>query len=129
MNSTLKSRLSSPGLKLEIKQFRIVVDFLTAIEEELISNGKSQADLARLLGAERAWVSKLFSSKKRGLTFFTAVKLADALGMDIDVQIAKRPGARVESENPQPLAISVSNLKMDTQQSILAANDNLELAA
>lgn len=93
MASDLKKRLKSPAVKLGIKQFRVVIDFLTAIEDEMERMGKSQADLARLLQKRRAWISKFFVARKRNLTFFTAVELADALGMDVEVRVSRRRGA------------------------------------
>ena len=92
--SRLADLVNAPGFDLEVKQFECVLDYVTAIEEAMEAKQVTQSALARTLGKTRAWVSKVLN-KKRNLTFFTAVELADALEMDVQVRVTSRAGARL----------------------------------
>lgn len=89
--STLADIVNAPGFDLEVKQFECVLDYVTAVEQAMEGKQVTQSALARSLGKTRAWVSKVLG-KKRNLTFFTAVELADALEMDVQVRVVSRVG-------------------------------------
>lgn len=88
--SALGERLRSPAIKLGIRQFRLAIEFATAVEDELCRRKMKKATLAEILGKSRAWVTKALR-KKQNLTLFTAVELADALDMDVKIQVVPRP--------------------------------------
>ena len=92
--SKLADLVSAPGFDLEVKQFECVLDYVTAVEQAMEAKQVTQSALARTLGKTRAWVSKVLG-KKRNLTFFTAVELANALEMDIQVRVVNRVGSQV----------------------------------
>lgn len=87
---TLAERLQSPGVRLGVKQFRLVLEFATAIEDELLRRRMKKSAFAIVLGKSKAWVSKVLR-KKQNLTFFTAVEIADALDMDVKIHVVPRP--------------------------------------
>lgn len=88
--STLRQKLNSPGMKQSIGRHRAVLDFTTAIEDELRDKKLLQKDLAKRLGKSPSWINQVLRNKPN-LTFFTAYDLADALGLDITVTVTSRP--------------------------------------
>lgn len=90
----LADLVSTPAFALEVKQFECVLDYVTAVEQAMEAKQVTQSALARVLGKSRAWVSKVLG-KKRNLTFFTAVELADALEMDVQVRVVSRVGSQL----------------------------------
>jgi transcriptional regulator with XRE-family HTH domain len=92
--SKLADLVNAPGFQLEVKQFECVLDYITAIEQAMEAKQVTQSALARTLGKTRAWVSKVLG-KKRNLTFFTAVELADALEMDVHVRVVSRTASQL----------------------------------
>jgi transcriptional regulator with XRE-family HTH domain len=90
----LADLVKAPGFELEVKQFECVLDYVTAVEQAMEAKQVTQSALAKTLGKTRSWVSKILR-KKPNLTFFTAVELADALEMDVEVRVVNRLGARV----------------------------------
>jgi transcriptional regulator with XRE-family HTH domain len=89
--SKLADLVNAPGFGLEVKQFECVLDYVTSVEQAMEAKHVTQSALARVLGKSRAWVSKVLG-KKRNLTLFTAVELADALGMDVQIRVMNRVG-------------------------------------
>ncbi len=89
--SKLADIVNAAGFELEVKQFECVLDFVTAVEQAMEARQITQSALARALGKSRAWVSKVLR-KKRNLTFFTAVEIADALEMDVRLRVVNRAG-------------------------------------
>ncbi len=87
--SKLADRLKSPTLRRVVKQRRLVLDFTTAVEDELERRGTNMSAFAKVLGKSRAWVSKVFRQEPN-LTFFTAVELADAVDMDVVIHVEPR---------------------------------------
>jgi transcriptional regulator with XRE-family HTH domain len=87
--SKLADRLKSPTLRRAVKQRRLVLDFTTAVEDELVRRGMNMSTFAKILGKSRAWVSKVFRQEPN-LTFFTAVELADAVDMDVVIYVEPR---------------------------------------
>jgi ribosome-binding protein aMBF1 (putative translation factor) len=87
----MKSLIGSARRKfrLGVRQYRAVLDFVTAVEEEMERSQMRPTDLARKLKKSRSWVSKIFRTKPN-LTFFTAVELADALGKDLYTELRDR---------------------------------------
>lgn len=92
--SKLEELVSTPGFAVEVKQFECVLEYVTAVEQAMEAKRVTQSALARKLGKTRAWVSKVLG-KKRNLTFFTAVELADALDLDVQVRVVSRAGSQV----------------------------------
>jgi transcriptional regulator with XRE-family HTH domain len=91
---TLAERLKGKKFALGVKQHAAVLEYTTAIEDEMNARSMSQQQLADLLGKSRNWVWKILR-KKPNLTFFTAVEVADALGLDLDVNVRSRATASV----------------------------------
>lgn len=87
--SKLANRLRSPTLRRAVKQRRLVLDFTTAIEDEISRRDMNMSAFAKLIGKSRAWVSKVFRQEPN-LTFFTAVELADAVDMDVFIRVEPR---------------------------------------
>ena len=85
----MNERLQSEEFQLRVKQHAAVLDYVTCIENALREQRMTQQGLAGLLQKSRAWVSKVIR-KKPNLTFFTAVEIADALGMDVRIHLEKR---------------------------------------
>jgi hypothetical protein len=75
--------------RLGVRKFQPVIDFVTAIEDEMRRREIRPSELADKLRKSRAWVSKVFRQKPN-LTFFTAVELADALDLDVRVEVVPR---------------------------------------
>jgi transcriptional regulator with XRE-family HTH domain len=92
--SKLEDLVGTPGFAREVKQFECVLEYVTAVEQAMEAKQVTQSALARKLGKTRAWVSKVLG-KKRNLTFFTAVELADALDLDVQVRVVSRAGSQV----------------------------------
>lgn len=89
--SKLAERVNDPEFQSGVRRHRAVLDFVTAIEDEMRARKITRAMLAeRLGGKSRSWLSKIFRQKPN-LTFFTAVDIADALGMDVEVRVVPRP--------------------------------------
>jgi transcriptional regulator with XRE-family HTH domain len=91
--SKLAERVADPAFQFHVKQYRAVLDFLTDIEDEMRAQKMKRSSLAEALGKTRAWISKVFRTQPN-LTFFTAVQLADALDMDVEVHAVKRRSCR-----------------------------------
>lgn len=87
--TTLAERLKNPAMRRAIKQRRLVLDITTSIEDELNRRGMSMTAFAKALGKSKALVSRIFRQQPN-LTLFTAVELADALDMDIQVEVVPR---------------------------------------
>lgn len=85
----LRARLNSKGMQQSIGRFRSVLDFTTAIEDELRVQNISQKAFAKKLGKSPSWISQVLH-KKPNLTFFTAYDLADALGLEIKLSVTPR---------------------------------------
>ena len=96
--SKLADRLKSPTLRRAVKQRRLVLDFTTAIEDELVRRDMNMSAFAKVLGKSRAWVSKVFRQEPN-LTFFTAVELADAVDMDVVIHVEPRLRTSKRSSN------------------------------
>jgi len=93
--SKLADRLKSPTLRRAVKQRRLVLDFTTAVEDELVRRNMNMSAFSKVLGKSRAWVSKVFRQEPN-LTFFTAVELADAVDMDVVIYVEpSRPASNV----------------------------------
>lgn len=88
----------NPKLPLSVKQFRAVLEFTTALEDEMNRKDVSQSALAERLEKTRSWISKVFR-RKPNLTFFTAVELADALDMDVHFEALPRHAASFTAFN------------------------------
>jgi hypothetical protein len=84
-----QDRVQSLEFRNGVRQHRVVLDFLTDLENQMRRQQVKQVGLAEKIGKTRAWVSKVFR-RKPNLTFFTAVELADALGMDVQVRAVPR---------------------------------------
>lgn len=82
----LAERLKTKKFKLQMKQHAVVLDYVTAIEDAMRARAISQSALATLLHKSRAWVSKVLRQQPN-LTFFTAVEIADALGLKLRIEV------------------------------------------
>lgn len=87
--SKLSERIREPGFDKGVRKYRVVLDFVTDIEDEMRRRKIKPSGLAALLGKSRAWVSKVMN-KQPNLTFFTAYDIADALNMDLEVRAHPR---------------------------------------
>lgn len=85
----LIEKLGTKTFQLRVKQHRAVLDFVTDMQEAMLRSDMSQQALATALNKSRSWVSKVFR-KKPNLTFFTAVEMADAVGLDVTVSLVER---------------------------------------
>ncbi len=81
--------LKTKRFRLGVKQHALVLDFTDGIEHHLNDRGLSQQALATRLGKSRSWISKVLR-KKPNLTFFTAVELADALELEVHLDVVPR---------------------------------------
>jgi DNA-binding phage protein len=83
-------RLANPEFKALYEQKRAEIDaidtILSHIEERREELGLSKADLARLVGARPESVRRLLSTRSSNPTLFTVMRLASALGMEIDIK-------------------------------------------
>ena len=83
-------RLANPEFKALYEQKRAEIDaidtILSHIEERREELGLSKADLARLVGARPESVRRLLSTRSSNPTLFTVMRLAAALGMEIDTK-------------------------------------------
>ena len=83
-------RLTNPEFKALYEQKRAEIDaidtILSHIEERREELGLSKADLARLVGARPESVRRLLSTRSSNPTLFTVMRLASALGMEIDIK-------------------------------------------
>jgi hypothetical protein len=86
---SLTQRLTTKAFRLRVKQHAAVLDFVTELEDAMSSRNMTQGALASVLDKSRAWVSKVLR-RKPNLTFFTAVELADAVGMDMKISLTDR---------------------------------------
>lgn len=86
--ASLLERLGTKRFRLGVKQHALVLEFTTAAEDAMNASGITQSDLAKRLGKSRSWVSKIFR-RKPNLTFFTAVEVADALEMDVEIRATR----------------------------------------
>lgn len=107
---SLADRLKSPAVRLGVKQYGLVLEYTTAIEDELRRRGMKASAFAAVLGKSRAWISKVLR-KKQNLTFFTAVKIADALDMDVRIHLVPRP-SNVILFTSRVVANSAPNLQL-----------------
>ena len=81
--------LNSKLFRLKVKQHAAVLEFTDSLEERMAERNVSQQQLATILGKTRSWISKVFR-RKPNLTFFTAVELADAVGLDLHIEVVER---------------------------------------
>jgi transcriptional regulator with XRE-family HTH domain len=120
MTRKLPDFFTSKGFRLEVKQHAAVLDYVTAIEDEMNRRSMTQQALATLLNKSRAWISKVLR-KKPNLTFFTAVEIADALNMDVRVEVTPRSVEAEETVHVPPLPGSFT-------ERLVAMNDVIELS-
>ncbi len=85
----LSERLKDPKYELGVRQYQAVLDFVTDVEDAMNAQGVNQATLAKRLGKSAAWISKIFRQRPN-LTFFTAVELAAALGLEVRIKAEPR---------------------------------------
>jgi transcriptional regulator with XRE-family HTH domain len=88
----LADRLKTKQFQLRVKQHEAVIDYVTGIEDVMKERELSQQGLATMLSKSRAWISKILR-KKPNLTFFTAVEIADALGLKLRIDLEPRARA------------------------------------
>ena len=105
--SKLAKRVNSVAFQNGVRQYRAVLDFLTDIEDEMHRTGLNQSEFAERLGKSRAWVSKVLRQQPN-LTFFTAVELATALNLEVEVRAVQRAEVRsfrMTQEQPEPSGV------------------------
>ena len=101
---TWAERVKSAAFQLEAKKHRVTLDVSERLAESMKARGIKASQLAEKLGKSRAWISK-FLHGGRNTTFFTAVEIADALGLDVEVRFVERiPMSLVTAVETQSLA-------------------------
>ena len=90
--------------RLGVRQHRAVLDFVTAIEDEMRERAILPSELAVRLGKSRSWISKIFRTKPN-LTFFTAVEIADALKLDFNAGLRSRGSSAALVSAPSHAAV------------------------
>ncbi|RKG67882.1 XRE family transcriptional regulator [Corallococcus sp. CA054B] len=89
-------RVKSAAFQLEVKKHRVTLDVAERLAEAMKARGMKASQLAEKLGKSRAWISK-FLHGGRNTSFFTAVEIADALGLDIEVRLVERASLNLVS--------------------------------
>ncbi len=106
-----------------------------AIRKRRRQIGLTQADFAGKLGLSQQWVSRLEEGAS-GYSFRTLQKLADALGLDVEVRLnprhPKRPAAGTRpAVDPNERAEILSNIRwfsrLDPRQKIRAAESHRDI--
>jgi transcriptional regulator with XRE-family HTH domain len=91
--------VKSPASQLGVKQHRVTLDLAEKLTAAMNARGIKASHLAEKLGKSRAWISK-FLHGGRNTTFFTAVEIADALGLDVEVRFVERNAAKTPIVKP-----------------------------
>jgi DNA-binding XRE family transcriptional regulator len=86
---TLTTFLARPDAEIRIKRRMVAMALASEIETVLRERQMSQADLAALMGASRQWISQILGGS-HGMGLGTAVKVADALGLDVVAHLVDR---------------------------------------
>jgi HTH-type transcriptional regulator/antitoxin HipB len=76
---------------------RSVADFAAAIRGTRLDRGLSQADLARLSGVSRKWISE-FETGKSTVELSLVMRVLEALGLDMSLSVSLRPGGPRETD-------------------------------
>jgi transcriptional regulator with XRE-family HTH domain len=76
-----------------------ILAFTEAVVREMERQGVSRTELARRLGATPAYVTKLLRGKVN-FTLATMVRLARALGPELQVGLGSEPGRRASRTRP-----------------------------
>ncbi len=98
-----EARMKDPSFADEYRRERREIDaidtVIRALDAARVRVGFSKADLARRIGARPEFVRRIFTSSARNPTLKSVVKMADALGMHVQLVPAegKHRAARVEA--------------------------------
>jgi DNA-binding phage protein len=99
----LEGRMNDPEFAEDYRSARREIDAIDTVVRTLdaarIRIGLSKAALAREIGARPEFVRRLFTAEKRNPTLRSVVKMADALGLVVQLVPAagKRRAKRVEA--------------------------------
>jgi y4mF family transcriptional regulator len=74
-----------------------VADFAAAIRGTRLDRGLSQADLARLSGVSRKWISE-FEVGKSTVELSLVLRVLEALDLDMSLSAGPRPAASRETD-------------------------------
>ena len=66
-----------------ITEIRTIAQFANLVAAARIAKGLTQADLARVLGTDQAWVSQFESGRIKGIKTRRILQIAEALGITI----------------------------------------------
>lgn len=112
----MKIKGTKKAFRLGVRQHRLVLDYVTALQDLMNQAALNQQQLADALGKSRAWISKIFR-RKPNLTFFTAVELADAVGCDVEIVLTPRMAmtARLSAPTFENLA-EMPSLSLESPQ-------------
>lgn len=89
MTGTRDFKKGSPEYERLLEQERLIVEGSELIFELLEKNGLTKADLARLLGKTRGYVSQVLNGS-RNMTLRTLAEMADALNYRVELDAKPR---------------------------------------
>lgn len=76
--------MSNPENNLMIKN-----KLLSSIEKEMERRDLSQGEVARMIGLDRRNVNKILRGTERGVSIDQLVRIANGIGLDVDVIIKR----------------------------------------
>lgn len=107
----------------------VKLDFAVAIEAKRREYDRSYTDLARAMGTSNAYISKVFRGDAN-LTIDSMVKIARAVGCNINIEVGKDISIRIVSVNSQKYKQEISIFNSKNKNEPIAINDeNHSLAA
>lgn len=74
---------------IENKSGEIKTKILASIEKEMERKNLSQGEVARMIGLDRRNVNKILRGTERGVSIDQLVRIANGIGLDVDVIIKR----------------------------------------
>ncbi len=87
IGSSFDSFLDENKIRSDVEELASCKFLALKLSEELELKGMSISEFARKMGSTRAVASRILNPKNTSLTFKTATKAANALGMKFKVQL------------------------------------------
>lgn len=86
---TIVDMEAPPGIEgaMDATASKLADDLFEQIQSRMKSQGMTRAALAERMDVTPGYVSHLFKGRKRNLTLESLVKLANALGMEVEVTL------------------------------------------
>ena len=88
-DSWVSQQLADPALRLAFDQERATREFSEQLDQVLVSENISRAELAKRLGKSRAYITQTLR-KGRNLTIATMAEIAGACGFELHVRLHRR---------------------------------------